>query len=183
MDRRSRGNDSITTFTNQGFRGDKNMAESRMDQGHQALNPSRLCNYRNGLPASGSAQDRRNDQNLMPISECLRQFALEGYTRTSEHQHSRNIEQPKPTKYQNSCIILLTIVVMLAPIAISTYVFLKHERIISSPCSTRSVAPSINPSMQQSGVKTSELRELINEVKELQNKYQQLRTQVSFTNA
>ncbi|CAB3991381.1 Hypothetical predicted protein [Paramuricea clavata] len=31
--------------------------------------------------------------------------------------------------------------------------------------------------MQQSGVKTSELRELINEVKELQNKYQQLRTQ------
>jgi uncharacterized protein YlxW (UPF0749 family) len=37
--------------------------------------------------------------------------------------------------------------------------------------------------MQQSGVKTSELRELVNEVKELQNKYQQLRTQVSFTNA
>lgn len=145
MERRSGGNDSVTTFTNQGFRGDRNMAESRNARMEQPLNLSRLCNYANGLPASGSAasaQDRPNDQNLMPISECLRQFALEGYPslgpRPSEHQHSRNIE-PKPNKYQNSCIIFLTIVVMLAPIGISTYVFLKHDLIISSPCSTRSV--------------------------------------------
>lgn len=143
MDRGSGGNDSVTTFTNQGFRGDRNMGESRNARMEQPLNLSGLRNNGNGFPASGSAQDRPNDQNLMPISECLRQFALEGYPslgpRPSEHQHSQNIEQPKPNKYQNSCIIFLTIVVMLAPIGISTYVFLKHDLIISSPCSTRSV--------------------------------------------
>ena len=166
MDGKNRVGDSVTTFINEGFLNNENINDRPNHPNDLALYPSSL-----GHPVvSGRHEDgHRNRLHYEHSRFCegIRDYALEEIPRRQQPKNPT-----KPNLY-NGCIVLSTMLLLLAPIAISVYVFIEHRRI--DVCPSSSERPSVYPSMQHSAADTA-LKKLVDEVKKLHIKYQQLRS-------
>ena len=168
MDGKNRVNSSVTTFINEGFLNNENINEMPNDL--------RLCPSSLGHPVTSGRHENGHRNRLhyehSRFCEGIRNYAL-------EHEEIPRRQQPKnrtKTKLYNGCIVLSTMLLLFAPIAISVYVFMEHRRI--DVCASNSEGPSVYPSMQHSAADTA-LKKLVDEVKKLHTKYQQLRSTVT----
>lgn len=126
MDRRNRVNDSVTNFTNQGY-----LQDGMDERFHRPANSSGVNGYRNDAHATNDsvAHDTESDQNSRRyISNGIRQLANED--RTLQIQNNK----PKSSNCYSRSIALLIILLVLAPIGVSAYVFLKHQEMVNTPC-------------------------------------------------
>jgi hypothetical protein len=130
MDRRDGSGASAMTFINEGFLHNESMVDGLKEQ---PLSASSLRELQNGLPATNrrydSAYHNRHyeDNSRRIISAGIREYACENLGERTARGQPQNPTKPK---FYNCCIIFSTIVLLLAPIAISAYVFIKHERFV-----------------------------------------------------
>ncbi|XP_028398757.1 uncharacterized protein LOC114522295 [Dendronephthya gigantea] len=162
---RTRIGPSAMTFINRGYSDDNiNGVEMRTEQ------------QRLGRPRLGNDDQTCCEAQSRAISHNIRHISEERNQRSSDRRVPCETSNAKQTRYCNCCIISLTIVILVAPLGISAYVFWRQNSIINSKCPDHLVDPSITPSMQQGQSKYSELKKLVKEVKELHKKYQELQT-------
>ena len=128
MDRRNRVNDSVTHFTNQCYLHDSK-GEGRYQN---PANSSGVRSSMNGACATNdddAAHDFKSDQvSRRIISNGIRQLATE--ERTLQTQNNKSKSRSCYSKSIGSLIIIL----ILAPIGISAYVYLQHREMVSAPC-------------------------------------------------
>ena len=128
MDRRNRVNDSVTHFTNQVY-----LHDSKGERTYKnPANSSGVRSCMNRACATNedcTAHDFQSDQvSRRIISNGTRQLATE--ERTLQIQNNESKSRSCYSKSIGSLIIIL----VLAPIGISAYVYLQHREMVSAPC-------------------------------------------------
>ena len=128
MDKRNRVNDSVTNFTNQGYLQDS-MGESRFHKPANSSNVNGCAGDDVHATNHGVAHDIESDQNSRRIiSNGIREPAEED--RTLQIQNNK----PKSSNCYSRSIASLVILLVIAPIGVSAYVFLKHQEMVNKPC-------------------------------------------------